>query len=61
MLPDEAGNFVGDPNETAYRGSIVSEPNPEAIVGLDVLQDFFVGPTAEGYDFTQSCFTTTAG
>ena len=56
MLPEEAGNFVGDPNDTVFRQSVLSEVDPAAPAGVTIIQDFFAGPTAEAYDFTGSCF-----
>jgi ABC-type branched-subunit amino acid transport system substrate-binding protein len=56
MLPEEAGNFVGDPNDTVFRESLLSEVDPQAPTGITVVQDFFAGPTAEAYEFTGPCF-----
>lgn len=56
MLPEEAGNFVGDPNDTVFRESLLSEVDPQADTGITVIEDFFVGPTAEAHDFTGACF-----
>jgi ABC-type branched-subunit amino acid transport system substrate-binding protein len=57
ILPPESGNFApGDPNETAYRESLVSEVDPEAPTGVTVLRDHFIGPTAEDYELTEPCF-----
>ena len=56
MLPEEAGNFVGDPNDTVFRQSLLSEVDPAADTGITVIEDFFVGPTAEAYDFQEACY-----
>lgn len=56
MLPEEAGNFVGEPNETAFRQSVLSKVDPSAPTGLTITQDFFAGPTATDYELTESCF-----
>jgi ABC-type branched-subunit amino acid transport system substrate-binding protein len=45
----------GDPNETVVREAVIAKPDPKAPVGASVLKDLFVGPTAEGYDFTEAC------
>ena len=56
MLPEEAGNFVGDPNDTVFRQSVISKVDTEAPAGVTIIQDFFAGPTAEAHDFTGACF-----
>ncbi len=56
MLPEEAGNFVGEPNDTVFRQSLLSEVDPAADTGITVIQDFFAGPTAEEYDFQGACY-----
>jgi len=56
MLPEEAGKFEGDPNDTVFRQSLLSEVDPAAVTGVTVIEDFFAGPTAEGYEFTDSCY-----
>lgn len=57
MLPSEAGDFSGDPAETTFRQSLISQVDPEAPTGVTVVEDFFVGPTAESFEFTGPCFT----
>jgi ABC-type branched-subunit amino acid transport system substrate-binding protein len=56
MLPADAGNFAGEPEETVFRQSLISRVDPDAPTGVSVVQDFFVGPTAEGYQFDGPCF-----
>jgi ABC-type branched-subunit amino acid transport system substrate-binding protein len=56
MLPEEAGNFVGDPNDTVFRESVLSQVDPKSDSGITITEDFFVGPTAEAYDFQGACF-----
>jgi ABC-type branched-subunit amino acid transport system substrate-binding protein len=56
MLPDDAGNYQGEPNETVFRQSVVSQPNPEAEGGIELVQDFFSGPTAEDFELTGPCY-----
>jgi ABC-type branched-subunit amino acid transport system substrate-binding protein len=55
MLPEEAGQFAGDPNDTVFRENVINEPDPKAPSGVTTIQDFFVGPTAENYDFSEPC------
>jgi ABC-type branched-subunit amino acid transport system substrate-binding protein len=55
MLPEEAGRFSGEPNDTVFREHLIVKPDPEAPAGVSVLEDSFVGPTAEAYDFTEAC------
>jgi hypothetical protein len=37
------------------REAVVSQPDPDAPLGLTVVEEFFVGPTAEQFDFTSPC------
>lgn len=52
-LPDK--QYSGDANETVVRESLVLQPDPDAPDGFSVLEDFFAGPTAQDYDFTEPC------
>jgi ABC-type branched-subunit amino acid transport system substrate-binding protein len=52
-----AGGYGGDPSETVVRGAVIVKPDPKAPVGASQLEDYFVGPTAERYDFTKACST----
>lgn len=54
-LPPEAGNRVGDPNEIAFRASVVGKVDPSQPVGMTVIQDLTVGPTAAAFEFTEPC------
>ena len=56
MLPEEAGNRAGEPNDTLFRQTVLSEVDPEAPTGVTIMEDFFVGPTAEAYEFEGPCF-----
>lgn len=53
MIPSRA--FGGDPNEQFPREATVGGVDVSASTGIAVLQDFFVGPTAEAYEFTAAC------
>ena len=55
MLPEEAGRFSGDPNETVFRQHLIVQPDLDAPSGVSVVEDFFVGPTAEAFEFTEPC------
>lgn len=56
MLPEGAGNFAGEPNEAAVRETLIQKPDESVDSGVSIVEDFFVGPTAEDYDFTQPCY-----
>ncbi len=47
--------FGGDPNTEFPRNSLVGAVDTAQPTGIAVVQDFFVGPTAQGYDFSQAC------
>jgi ABC-type branched-subunit amino acid transport system substrate-binding protein len=52
-LPEHT--FGGDPDEALVRSAIIAKPDESAPLGSSVLKDFFVGPTAEAFDFTEPC------
>jgi ABC-type branched-subunit amino acid transport system substrate-binding protein len=56
MLPEEAGNRSGDPDDNIFRASVLSKVDKSAPSGVSLVQDFTVGPTAEGYTFEGACF-----
>jgi ABC-type branched-subunit amino acid transport system substrate-binding protein len=56
MLPEEAGSYAGDPNDAAYRGTVFSEVDRQSPTGITPVTDFTVGPTAEEYELSGSCF-----
>lgn len=58
MLPEGAGNYAGEPNEAIVRSTLISEVDPEAPTGTNVIQEFFTGPTAEAYEFEGACYLT---
>ncbi|GAB3191023.1 ABC transporter substrate-binding protein [Nesterenkonia suensis] len=55
MLPPEAGSKVGDPDESAYRASVINSVDPDAPGGTVTEQDLTVGATAEAYTFDSPC------
>ncbi len=61
MLPEEAGRFAGEPNETVFRQIIVSKPDEESTTGVSKIEDFFVSETAENYNLEAPCFEAAAG
>jgi ABC-type branched-subunit amino acid transport system substrate-binding protein len=57
MLPEEAGNFSGEPNDQAFRGTVFSRPDASTSTGVVAIsEDFYTGPTAESYEFSAPCF-----
>jgi ABC-type branched-subunit amino acid transport system substrate-binding protein len=56
MLPEEAGNRSGEPSDNIFRESVISKVDPAAPSGVSIVQDFFVGPTAEEHEFEGACF-----
>ncbi len=56
MLPENAGNYAGEPNDAVFRQSVISEVDPDAPTGVSVAKDLYTGPSAEGYEFTEPCF-----
>ncbi|TGN67010.1 ABC transporter substrate-binding protein [Nocardioides eburneiflavus] len=56
MLPEEAGNRTGDPDETIFRESVLSKVDPEAPSGVTIVSDFTAGPTASEHTFDGACF-----
>ncbi len=56
MLPEEAGNYGGEPNERMFRQSVLSTVDPDSPTGITLSEDFFVGPTAEANEFTGACY-----
>jgi hypothetical protein len=47
--------FGGDPNTEFPRASLIGAVDTAEPTGIATVQDFFVGPTAESYDFTAPC------
>ncbi|MGH8902170.1 MAG: ABC transporter substrate-binding protein [Egibacteraceae bacterium] len=57
MLPEGAGDFADSPNEGGtVRQTVIQRPDDAAQAGVSLLEDFFIGPTANGYTFTGPCF-----
>lgn len=56
MLPEEAGNFAAEPDEAAFRQTLLEKVDPAAPTGVSTIRDFTVGPTASEYELTGPCF-----
>jgi ABC-type branched-subunit amino acid transport system substrate-binding protein len=56
MLPEEAGNRTGEPDETIFRESVLSKVDPSAPSGVTIVEDFTAGPTASEHTFEGACF-----
>jgi ABC-type branched-subunit amino acid transport system substrate-binding protein len=56
MLPEEAGNRTGDPDETIFRESVLSKVDPSAPSGVAIVEDFGAGPTVSEHTFEGACF-----
>lgn len=57
MLPEGSESTAGDPSEVAFRESVISGVDTKAPTGVKIVQDFFVGPTAESAEFSEPCFS----
>ncbi len=53
MMP--ARSFAGDPNDVFPRDGVIGGYSADATTGMATVQDFFVGPSAASYDFTEAC------
>ena len=56
MLPPEAGDFTGDAKNKSFDQTIIAAPNSEAATGIELIQDFFAGPTAQDFPFEAPCY-----
>ncbi len=56
MLPDEAGNRTGDPDETIFRQSVISKVDKAAPSGVSIVEDFAAGKTVTDHTFEGACF-----
>lgn len=56
MLPENDGNYAGDPNENAVRSTFINGVDPQSATGVSEKVPPFVGPTAENYEFTEACY-----
>jgi len=56
MLPEGAGNYSGQPNDHAFRQTLIYRPDDSAPTGVSKVADFFTGPTAKDYKFEKPCY-----
>jgi ABC-type branched-subunit amino acid transport system substrate-binding protein len=57
MLPAEAGNFAGGPDERMFRQSVMQAVDLDAPTGMSQVRDFYEGSTAESFELTEPCYT----
>ncbi|WP_201436586.1 ABC transporter substrate-binding protein [Saccharothrix sp. 6-C] len=57
MLPDGAGNFAGNANDSAFRQTLIYKPDEQAATGVGLVEDFFTGTTAKDFKFEKPCYT----
>jgi hypothetical protein len=53
MMPSRS--FAGDPNDVFPRAGVVGGFSADATTGIAVIQDYWVGPSAEAHEFTEAC------
>jgi len=56
MLPNEAGNYADEPEQGAFRQSIIAGVDTESETGVSTIEDFFTGPTAEEHALDGPCY-----
>lgn len=47
--------FGDDPNETASRTAVISQPDPDTELGFTSIEVGYTGPTADAYDYAAPC------
>jgi ABC-type branched-subunit amino acid transport system substrate-binding protein len=47
--------YGGDPTDDVPRVAVISAPDPDAPLGLTVLESGVTGPTADAYDYDEAC------
>lgn len=55
-LPEGSGNYAAEPNEQAVRVTQLNGVDRNAESLLTVVEEPFVGPTAQDYEFTDPCY-----
>lgn len=50
-----AKKYSGTPNDIVVRQSVITKPDEKAPLGSSLVKEFFVGPTAKDYNFTEPC------
>ncbi len=56
MLPEDAGDRSGDPDEEIFRETVMSKVDKAAPAGLTLVEDFAAGPTVSEHSFEGPCF-----
>lgn len=56
MFTDGAGNYSGEVNEYAVRETLFNRIEPGSPTGLVLEEEWYVGPTAADYEFTEACY-----
>ena len=56
MLPEDAGNRTGEPDDNIFRESVLSKVDAAAPSGVSIIRDFTAGPTVSDYTFDGACF-----
>ena len=56
MLPEEAGNRTGGPDETIFRQTVISKVDKAAPSGVSIVEDFKAGKTVTDHKFEGACF-----
>ena len=56
MLPEEAGNRSGEPDDNIFRESVLSKVDKSAPSGVSIIREFTAGPTVSEYTFEGACF-----
>lgn len=56
MMPEEAGQFTGSAAEQSFNQTVIGQPSPDAETGIELIQDFFEGPTVADFPFDQPCY-----
>ncbi len=56
MLPEGAGNFAGNSNDSAFRQTLIYKPDEQAATGVGLVEDFFTGPSAKDFKFEKPCY-----
>jgi ABC-type branched-subunit amino acid transport system substrate-binding protein len=50
-----ARTYAGTPDETVERHAVIARIDRDNPAGVSVFRDFFVGPSAEGFELTEPC------
>ncbi len=56
MLPEGAGNYVGEASETAVRVTSISEVSDASVTGVEEIAVDYEGTSIDNIDFTRPCF-----